>query len=149
MGISLSWKPFGSSNYPYTISQPASFYYLPIPDTNGRKRDFFFPAVGSFDTYVSIYANPGSKAPNDIDHIRSQGGKNVRRVGKVVIYGHSRDIVQGDFSGLLGNRTLQQIVFVSHHNVWYLTMSYEPKYQKLRSTMLKMLRTFRVRTARP
>lgn len=147
MGMSFSWKPFGSSNYPYTISQPASFEYIALPDTTGHKRDYFFPALGSFTTYVSVYAEGGQRAPNDVDHIRSQGGKHVRPVGKVVIFGHSRQIVQGDFTGPMGDWTIQQIVFVSRHHVWYLTMSYDPKYQKLRPTMLKMLRTFRVRSA--
>jgi hypothetical protein len=144
-GVSISWVHFSSTVYPYTMSQPSSFRHVVLMNTAHVKVDYFSPSLGSAVTDVAVYAVPGSKRPDPDTYLRDENGTHIRAGGSIVIDGKKRSLTAADFSSF-GNRwTVEQASFVENGMVWRLSLSYEPKYQKLRPVMVKMVQSFAVR----
>jgi hypothetical protein len=142
-GVSVSWAPFHSSLYPYSISQPSSFKHVVLPNTANLQVDYFFPSIGSFPTNVNIVAKPGRDMRNEVAYLKGINGHNIFRSGWLKIMGHREALMHADFDGLAGKYSVEQIRFVYKDTVWQLTASYEPKYRKMLSIMLRMLSSFR------
>lgn len=140
-GISVNWLPFRSSTYPYTILQPSSYKHVVIENTSGNPVDFFFPSLGSLLTNVNIYCDHGHL--NAAAELRSYGAKHVKRSAGIVIDGSRRTLVSGDFHGLAGRWTVEQVVIRDHGKVWHLTASYEHRFRSQRPIMIKMLKSFK------
>lgn len=143
-GIKISYVPFASTVYPYTIQQPSSYRHIVYPDSSGRKIDYFAPGLGSFVTNVNIYATDGSLR-NQVKDMRQSGARAIHVSGHLVIAGKRRNLVCGDWHGIAGQWREEQIQFTSGGLVWHITMSYDLHYQSVRSVMLRMIRSFRVR----
>ncbi len=142
-GASTFWTPFHSSIYPYSVSQPSSFRHVILPNAANRQVDFFFPSLGSFTTNVNIVANPKTVPRKEIDYLKSLGGQNVHQSGWLTFMGKRRRLVRADFSGLAGKYTVEQALYVEANTEWQLTASYAQKYRSWRTTMVKMLDTFK------
>jgi hypothetical protein len=140
-GANVTWAPFKSSIYPYTILQPSSYKHIPIDDTSGRPVDYFFPSLGSSLTNVNVYCDHGH--PNPGKSLRALGGKHVTRVGRILIDGTQRTLVRAEFSGLPGHWTVEQVAFSMHGHVWHLTLSYANQFRSQRPIMIKMLKSFK------
>lgn len=142
-GITITWLPFHSGLYPYHVSQPSSFKHEVIVTASGLKVDYFFPTLtGSFPTNVNISAVRGSKIMDAVQFLRSASGHRVRRSGWMVIMGHRFPLMRAAFHGLTTNWIEEQVAFASGGYNWRLTASYEPRFVKLRSLMLRMLQSF-------
>jgi hypothetical protein len=145
-GFSVHWIPFSSSTYPYTISQPSSFRHYVYINTAHEKIDYFSPSLGSAVTDVAICALPGVTVPNPRTYLQDQRGHHLRTSGKIKIAGRHLRLTAADFSSYGLKWTEEQASFVAGGSVWRLSMSYDPRYRNLRSLMLKMLRSFQLRT---
>jgi hypothetical protein len=143
-GILVSWSSFRSGTYPYTISRPSSFRHAVLQNAEGQRVDYFFPSLGSRTTNVNVAAVPARDADDEASFLKASGGKHVRQSGWIRIMGHRVRIVCADYSVYWSWR-VEQVGFVSHGRFWRLTMSYDPRYRKLRPIMLRMLRSFRAR----
>jgi hypothetical protein len=141
--VSVSWTPFHSSLYPYSISQPSSFKHVVLPNTANQKVDYFFPSIGSFPTNVNIVATPGHAARDEVAYLKGISGHHIRRIGWLKIMGRRLAVMHADFNGLAGKYSVDQIRFGYKDTVWQLTASYETKYRKMRPMMLRMLASFR------
>src|SRR5947209_5978001 len=123
-GIKISWVPFASTVYPYTIQQPSSYRHIVYPDASGRKIDYFAPGLGSFVTNVSIYATAGP-SQGQATAMRESGARSIHVSGHLVIAGKRRSLVCGDWHGIAGQWREEQIEFTSGGLVWPITMSYD------------------------
>lgn len=140
-------SPVKSTVYPYTITPPAGFKYVVLVDSSGRKVDYFFPALGSFVTNINIYAVRGTTIPDGQTYLRLIGAAHVHKSGLIQIMGRKVPLMLGDFRGFVGRWTLEQTTLVACGLTWRLTVSYDVKYVRLRSTMLHAVQTFRVTCA--
>ena len=145
-GVSISWTPFRSSVYSYSISQPSSFKHIVIPNTANQEVDYFFPSIGSFPTNVNIIAVPGNVVQNRVAYLKQMNGKNIHRSAWLDIMGQREVLMHADFNSLAGKFSIEQARFAYKGTVWQLTASYERKYRKMRPLMLRMLASFRVNT---
>lgn len=143
--VSITWVPFSSDAYPYTIRQPSSFRYAPLVNVFHQKVDYFTPSLGSATTYVSVLAVPGTTLPNPVTFLRNQAGFRVHRSGAVSIMRRQRVLTCANFSSFGSRWTEEQVSFVASGYVWRLTASYDPKFKSLRPLMLKMLSGFKLR----
>jgi hypothetical protein len=141
--VSISWTPFRSSVYSYSISQPSSFKHVVLPNTANKEVDYFFPSIGSFLTNVNIVAVPGTAVQNQKTYLKQMNGQNIHRSATLDIMGHRTAIVHADFNSLAGKFSIEQARFAYKETVWQLTASYELKYRKMRPLMLRMLASFR------
>lgn len=141
--VSVSWAPFHSSLYSYSISQPSSFRHVVLPNTANQQVDYFFPSEGSFPTNVNIVGVPGHTAGNEIAYLKQISGKHIHRSAWLNIMGHRKAIMHADFNGLAGSYSVEQVRFAYRDTVWQLTASYATKFHRMRSMMLRMLGTFR------
>jgi hypothetical protein len=142
-GILVSWSSFHSDTYPYTISKPSSFTHAVLKDASGRRGDYFFPSLGSRTTNVNIFSSAPRDADNEAAHLNAIEGRHVRQSGWLQIMGHRVRLMCADFSSYWGPWRVEQVGFVSHGRFWRLTASYDLKYRRLRSVMLRMLRSFK------
>ena len=142
--VSVSWSPFHSSLYSYSISQPSSFRHVVLSNTANQQVDYFFPSKGSFPTNVNIVASPGRAARNELAYLKDMNGRNIHRSAWLRIMGRREPVVYADFSGLAGRYSVEQVRFSYKDTVWQLTASYQSKYRNMRAMMLKMISTFRV-----
>jgi hypothetical protein len=147
LGFRGSWTQFSSTTYPYTIQQPSSFRHVLIQ--NGHKSDYFFPDLGSYTTNVNIYAEPGRAVQDDVTYFHISGAQKVERHGTIQVMGHRESITRAFFHTLAGHWIEERISFVGCGLLWHLTASYDLKYRSLRTTMLHMLGTFRLRSPCP
>ncbi len=143
-GVSISWTPFRSSVYSYSISQPSSFKHVVLPNTANQQVDYFFPSVGSFPTNVNIVATPGTTVQNQAAYLKQMNGRNIRRSAWIDIMGQREALMHADFNSLAGKFSVEQVRFAYKGTVWQLTASYELKFRKMRPLMLRMLKSFRV-----
>ena len=141
--VSVSWTPFHSSLYPYSISQPSSFKHVVLPNTANQQVDYFFPSVGSYPTNVNIVSTPGRAAWDEVAYLKGINGYHIHRSGWLKIMGHREALMHADFNGLAGKFSVDQIRFVYKDTVWQLTASYVPKYRNMRAMMLRMLASFK------
>lgn len=142
--VSVTWSPFHSSLYPYSISQPSSFRHIVLPNTASQQVDFFFPSVGSYTTNVNVLAEPGRAKRDEVAYLQGLNGRHIRVSARLRIMGHRRVLTHADFSSLAGNYSIEQIRFVYKDTVWQLTASYQTQFRKMRPMMLRMLKSFRV-----
>jgi hypothetical protein len=142
-GVSVSWTRFHSSLYPYHISQPSSFKHVILTNTAHQRVDYFFPSVGSFPTNVNIVATPGRKVRDGGACLKKREGYHVHRVGWLRIMGRLEPLVRSDVDGLAGKYSVEQVCFVRKGTVWQLNASYETRFRAMRTTMLRMLASFR------
>lgn len=143
-GVSISWTPFRSSVYSYSISQPSSFRHIVLPNTANQQVDYFFPSVGSFPTNVNVVAVPGTAVQNPVKYLKQMGGRNVHRSAWFDIMGQHLALVHADFDSLAGKFSIEQVRFAYKGTVWQLTASYELRFRTMRPLMLRMLKSFRV-----
>jgi hypothetical protein len=143
-GIRITWHPFPSTLFPYTISQPSSYRHAVITDALGHKADFFFPDLGSYTTNVNVYAQPSHLVRDQIS-LRSLGARHVSRSGWVRIQGKHLQLERGEFHGIAGHWIMEQVTFSSHGWLWHLTASYDYRYRSMRSMMLRMIQSFKAR----
>jgi hypothetical protein len=59
--------------------------------------------------------------------------------------GRREPLIRADFKGLPGRWTIERVSFVARGLVWYITASYDVRYRNLRPTLLRMMRSFRLR----
>jgi hypothetical protein len=142
--VSVSWSPFHSSLYPYSISQPSSFRHIVLANTASQQVDFFFPSVGSYTTNVNVVAEPGHAKRDEAAFLKGLNGRHIHVSARLRIMGHRRAVTHADFSSLAGNYSIEQVCFVHKGTVWQLTASYQTPYRKMRPMMLRMLKSFRV-----
>lgn len=143
--VSISWTPFHSSLYPYSISQPSSFKHVVLTNTANQQVDYFFPSLGSYTTNVNIVAVPGNKVQDEVALLKESNGHNIHRSVWLTIMGRRVKFMHATFSGLAGSYAIDQARFVYNHMVWQLTASYASKYRKaMRPLMLRMLASFRI-----
>lgn len=140
--VSVSWAPFRSTVYSYTISQPSSFKHIVLPNTANQQVDYFFPSVGSFPTNVNIVGVPGHAVGNWVSYFHGINGHNIHRSGWVNVMGQRRPLMHADFSTLVGKFSVDEVRFVDRDTVWQLTASYEPRFRSMRTLMLRMLASF-------
>jgi hypothetical protein len=139
---SSTWLPFRSTVYPYTMTPPSGFKYVVLLDDSNHKIDYYFPSLGSFVTNINIYAARGQTALDEQAYLHSLGAWHVRRSGWIVIMGRRLPLMRGDFHGLVGRWTVEQVSLAACGMVWRLTISYDVRYAKLRSSMVRALQTF-------
>jgi hypothetical protein len=142
--VTVSWAPFHSSLYPYSISQPSSFKHVVLPNTANQQIDFFFPSVGSYTTNVNIVAVSGRTVRDETAYLKGINGRHIRVSGRLRIMGHRRTLMHADFDSLAGKYSVDQMRFVYKGTVWQLTASYQVQFRKMRLMMLRMLASFRV-----
>jgi len=143
-GITTTTIHFSSTLYPYSIDQPSSFRHIIFTDTDNHRVDYFFPALGSFTTNANIYAVPGRDAPDEQTYLHSIGGHHVKRSARISIAGQLRPVMRGDFKGIAGRWTIEQVTFAAHGYVWHLTASYDVKYKKMRPILIAILSSFKL-----
>lgn len=143
-GASFTWHRYSSTAYPYSIEQPSSYRHIVLHDTANQQADYFFPSLGSFTTNVNIYAFPGSRAPNEATYLHSLGGREIHRDGWLKIAGKRSPLIASHFRGIAAHWTMEQTTFVNRGIVWRITASYEDRFRRLRPTLLRMLRSFRL-----
>ena len=144
--IGVTWSVFNSTIYPYTISQPSSFRHVVLRDSSDQPVDYFFPSpLGSTTTNLHIQADPERGSVNEMAHLRGAGGRNVHLIGWMQLAGERVPLVHGDFKGLAGRWTIEEVAFSARGMVWYITASYDLKYRSLRPILLRMMRSFRLR----
>lgn len=144
-GISITWVPFSSKLYPYTISQPSSFRHDVIVTATGHKVDYFFPALtGSFTTNVHISCQPrqAGAVEDAVRYLRGRDATHVHKVGVLTVMGRREGLIRARFTGLTGQWTEEEVTFSSGGYTWRLTASYDTRFRSLRSTMLRMLASF-------
>jgi hypothetical protein len=145
--VTITWLHFSSDVYPYDISQPSSFSHVVYVTAGHRNIDYFSPSLGSATTDVNIFTTPGNSLPNPNAYLRNQGGFNVKSDGWLTVDSHRRRITLADFQSF-GNRwSVEQVSFLSRGTIWRLTASYDLKYRSLRPIMLRMLSSFKLRSA--
>ncbi|MGH2441567.1 MAG: hypothetical protein ACRDFX_00170 [Chloroflexota bacterium] len=145
-GISISWSPYSSHMYPYTISQPSSFRHEMVIAASGQRVDYFFPALlGSFPTNVNISAVHGDGLVDAAQNLRQRSGRHVHRAGYLRLMGKRRKLTEANFVGLASKWTEDQVTFVARGYTWRLTASYEHRFRRLRPMMLRMLASFRLK----
>lgn len=143
-GIRVTWHPYSSTLFPYTISQPSSFRHVVITDISGRNSDYFYPDLGSNTTDVNVYAQPQHLA-RDQSTLHSMGATHASRSGWVRIQGKHLQLQRRDLRGLAGHWIMEQVTFNAHGWLWHLTASYDYRYRSMRSMMLRMLQSFKAR----
>lgn len=143
--VTVKWTVFGSDLYPYKISQPSSFRHLVIATSSGQRSDFFFPELlGSFTTNVNVTATAGHIVDDEVSYLRSHNGKHVQKSGMLRIMGRARTVTRAYFHGLTGKWVEEQVSFAANGYTWRLTASYEPRFKRLRATMLRMISSFKL-----
>lgn len=142
--VSISWTPFHSSVYSYSISQPSSFRHVILPNTASQQVDYFFPSIGSFPTNVNIIGVPGNTVQDEVSYLKEMHGHNIHRIAWIRIMGQRQALMHADFNGLAGKFSIDQVRFAFKGTVWQLTASYEVKYRSMRKLMLRMLSSFQV-----
>jgi hypothetical protein len=142
-GITVTWSPFKSTTYPYVVLQPSSYKYVTFQNTAGHDVDYFFPSLGSQITSVSIYAD--GTMSSVAAGLQSLGAKNVHIAAKLPVDGKLRTLTAGDFSGIPGQWTIEQMCFRDAGQVWHLTLSYDHRYRDQRHIMIKILKSFHPR----
>lgn len=142
-GVSVTWSTFHSTIYPYTISQPSSFKHA-VLTLDAGKVDYFSPSLGSATTNVQVQALPGGSIKSEVSYLRSLDGHHIRRDGYLTVLGHAWPLTCADFDGYTGKWRIEQITFPANGYIWRLTMSYASQNKNLRSTMARMLRSFKL-----
>lgn len=140
----VTWTRVSSTFYPYSASMPSSYKYIDLPDTTGRRVDYFFPGLGSFTTNANIYADSDHTVFNERDYLRSLGAYNVHQSGTLKVMGHKLALICGDFRNIIGRWRLEQTTFTAGNLVWHLTASYDPRFRKARPTLLRILSSFQL-----
>ena len=148
-GTTITWTTFHSSLYPYSISQPSSFNHYEIAVNPDLKADYFYPLVGSATTNVNITATPGREVPNETLYLRSLDGRNIRRTAWVNLAGQRVALMCADFQSVMGKYRIEQLSFLWGGMLWHVTMSYALRFKSMRSLMLRMLQSFKVRNPPP
>jgi hypothetical protein len=54
-------------------------------------------------------------------------------------------LARAEYRGLAGHWIVEQVTFSAHGWIWHLTASYDYKYRSMRTTMLRMIQSFKVR----
>jgi hypothetical protein len=145
VNVGVTWSRFNSTIYPYSIAQPSSFRHIAMPNASGAQVDYFFPSLGSSITNLNVWAQRDHSPPDDGAFLRGQGGKNVHRTEWMYLAGRREPLIRADFKGLPGRWTIERVSFVARGLVWYITASYDVRYRNLRPTLLRMMRSFRLR----
>ncbi|HZS93516.1 MAG TPA: hypothetical protein VFA78_01865 [Chloroflexota bacterium] len=143
-GIHVSWVHFASNLYPYSVSQPSSFKHVVLQDAADHRIDYFYPALGSFTTNVNIWGQRDGTLQDEAREIEALGGRHVRRIGTLEVMGRHRQVIRGDFRGISGRWSIEQVDFRSKGWSWHLTASFDPRYKKMLPTLLHILRSFRI-----
>jgi hypothetical protein len=144
--VSVSWTPFHSALYPYSLSQPSSFKHVVLVNTANQHVDYFFPSVGSFLTNVNIMALSGHAGQDRVICQQGITGDHRYRRGWLTIMGQRQALMHADFHSLAGKYSIEQVCVVKNRTLWQLTASFEAKYRTMRSMMLRMLVSFHVDT---
>lgn len=139
----VSWTHFNSKLYPYAISQPSSFRHIVLSVDGQQSSDYFSPGLGSYTTNVNISASRGPVV-NVARDLKERDGVHVRASGAVAVLGRQMTLTRADFRGLAGTWVEEQLSFAAGGYSWRLTASYDTRYKRMRSTMLKMLQSFRL-----
>jgi hypothetical protein len=143
-GVSITWTPFHSTLYPYSLSQPSSFKHAVLTlDASSQKVDYFSPPLGSSVTNVTIVATPGDPLQNALDYLKSIDGHHIHRSGWISLAGARRPLIRADFDGYPGKWTVEEVSFAAAGYYWRLSMSYARQFKNLRSTMLRMIQSFK------
>ncbi len=139
--IAITWSPFSSTTYPYTIDQPSSFQHIVISN-GGEVRDAFFPGLGSFTTNVNIYGIRAGVLRDERAHHGNRNDQISHPCGSIRIMGQRQTLLCASFHGLAGKWTIEQVVFPANGYMWHLTASSDLRYLSLRGIMHRMLRSF-------
>lgn len=142
----ITWSLFHSAINPYTLSQPSSFAHV-VLQRDGHNVDYFFPALGSFVTSVSVSGVHGRRLGDEAAYLRSSGGHHVHRSGWIRVARRLYPLLRADFYGLVGHWQIDMVSFRERGRIWQLTASYDVHYRSMRSVMLRMLNSFRFREA--
>jgi hypothetical protein len=62
--------------------------------------------------------------------------------------GQRHALMRGDFQGLAGHYTEEQVSFATHGMIWRLTASYDRRYARMRATLLRILSSFQLQPGR-
>jgi hypothetical protein len=144
-GITLTWSPFHSTLYPYTLSQPSSFKHAVLNlDASAQKVDYFSPPLGSAVTNVTVVATAGDAPRSATNYLRSIDGHGIKRIGWITVAGARRDLIQASFNGYPGKWTMEEVSFEANGYYWRLSLSYARQFKNLRIVMLKMLSSFKL-----
>jgi hypothetical protein len=143
-GVTITWSPYHSTVYDYTISQPSSYRHLVIQTAPDQRDDYFYPSLGSSTTNVNVSATRGHTLEPELQYLRSRDGKNVHRSAWVSIVGRKLPLMCADFNSLVGKYRLEQVSFMSGGRVWRVTASYDLRFQNQRSIMLRMIKSFKL-----
>jgi hypothetical protein len=145
VGITVKWSLFNSTVYPYTITQPSTFKHEVLTSSTGQLVDYFFAVgLGSFTTNVNISASRGTQSLTADDLLRADNGTDVKQSGWLRVMGHNLRLTRATFRGLVGTWIEEAVTFTAGGYSWRLTASYDPRYKSLRSTMLRMLSSFKL-----
>jgi hypothetical protein len=144
-GITVTWSPYHSSLYPYSIAEPSSFKHAVLTlDASGQKVDYFSPPVGSAVTNVTVVATAGDAPRSATSYLRSIDGHDIKSVGSLSVAGARRELIRANFDGYPGKWTIEEMSFEANGYYWRISMSYARQFKNLRSVMLKMLRSFKL-----
>lgn len=144
--VGIGWHSFNSNLYPYRISQPSSFDHIVLTDSTSRRIDYFFPRLlGSFTTNFNVVSDSGTTSTNNTTYLRGEGGHTIQRIGWVNLAHHRLALVKAHFKGLAGSWIIERVSFASRGRTWHLTSSYDVRYQNLRATLFRMMKSFRLR----
>lgn len=144
VGISIKWSTFNSTLYPYSISQPSTFSHQ-VGTLGGLPADIFFAnGLGSYTTNVNITAQRGNSVAQDLAVFRRQSDGTAKSVGWLRVMGHNLQLIRSKSDGLVGPWVEERVTFSAGGYTWRLTASYEPRYKRLRPTMLRMLASFKL-----
>jgi len=144
-GITVTWSPYHSTLYPYTISQPSSFKHAVLSLSSDDERvDYFSPALGSATTNVTVSAQQGGSLQPAVEYLRSLDGHHIRQSGWIEVLGQLRPLMRADFNGYTGKWTIEEVNFTAQGYNWRVSCSYAARYSKLRSLMLRMIRSFKL-----
>lgn len=144
--VSVTWSRTSSSIYPYTIEQPSSFRHLVLRDPAlNTEADFYFAPLGGSITNLNVKATTGRRDKGDGARLTALGGQHLRRVAWVHLAGQREPLMRADFKGIVVRFAIEQVTFTARARNWYVSMSYDLKYQKMRPTLLRMLNSFRLK----
>jgi hypothetical protein len=146
-GARIQWSTYTSHTFPYTytISLPSSFRPIVIRDPSGEPVDYYFPSLGSRLTDLSVRAVPGQGAQNPAVILRGLGGRDVHKSTSVDLGGRRLSVICAKFTTMIGRYTVETIMFSADNWTWTVTASYEDRYKSMRSTLLRMMKSFRIR----
>ncbi len=144
--VRIVWSPFSSATYPYAISMPSSFRAIVIHDISNVPVDYFFPPLSSSITNLNVKAVPGHTLTDEAKRLKELGGRHVRTSAWLHIADQRVPVICADFKGLTAQYTIERVTFLGRGMVWYVTASYDHRYRnKIRPTLLRMMRSFRLR----